>query len=615
MDPNHVNFLDADGHSRIGMLAHVQYNANTSSMEDVVKTKFYDASTLPDFTTDTPTTFHGTHTMGIMAGGYRGPAKVALEEPDGSVSMADDIPCPFYGVATEASIAAAALGNLDDIFIAYGTDFILQYAELMQQPYVVNISLGSNTGPHDGSSLIGQFFDLCAEDGAIICVSAGNSGDVKIAATKTLTAEDAELKTFIEGYDVDFDTYTAHARQGNITIYSQDESSFEVQAVIYNKTRGTITKRYALTVDESTRDTGKYWVSSSDYVLDETDIIDTTFKRYFEGSIGLGWSVDSDNGRFYTIVDYTAIDNPENNADGNYALGFIITGTEGQRLNAFCDGTFSFMSDNGVEGWDDGSTNGSINDMACSKSVIAVGAYNSACQWAALDGNSYAPAWHVEPDDITEISGYGTLNDGRNLPLVCAPGAVIMSSTNSYYVAASDEADATARGAMVERPEGPTNFWEATSGTSMASPYLAGTIALWLEADPSLSLEEVKDIICTTAVRDEAVLAADAVKAGAGKLDAYAGLKEVLRRKAEAGMAPVVVSSTRMLVRPCGDRLLDIMVPGATSLDVCLTDMAGKVVLRQHVEEAGEATVNVASLLPGTYIIAAGGHRAKCFIP
>ena len=96
---------------------------------------------------------------------------------------------------------------------------------------------------------------------------------------------------------MNFDTYTTHARQGNITIYSQDESSFEVQAVIYNKTRGTITKRYTLTVDESTRDTGKYWVSSSDYVLDETDIIDTTFKRYFEGSIGLGWSVDSDNGR------------------------------------------------------------------------------------------------------------------------------------------------------------------------------------------------------------------------------------------------------------------------------------------------------------------------------
>ena len=112
-------------------------------------------TTINRFTTDSKSTFHGTHTMGIMAGSYNGPAVVAQQTADGGVSVTADMQCPFYGVATESDIAAAACGMLADMFIAYGTDFIIQYAEEMQQPYVINISLGSNTGPHDGSSVIG----------------------------------------------------------------------------------------------------------------------------------------------------------------------------------------------------------------------------------------------------------------------------------------------------------------------------------------------------------------------------------------------------------------------------------------------------------------------------
>ena len=615
MDPNHVNFREADGSSRIGMLAHLKYNAAAASAADVVKTKFYDAQTIADFTTDAPTAFHGTHTMGIMAGGYDGQARVARRLPDGSVSVEEQAHCPFYGVAPEADIAAAALENLDDIFIAYGTDFISQYAEQLRRPYVVNISLGSNTGPHDGSSLIGQFFDRCAADGAIICVASGNSGDTKVAATKTLTADDPELKTFIGGYDADLGSRTAYARQGNITIYSHDETPFEIQAVIFNKKRGTISKRYALNIDASTCGTGKYWVSAAEYMSADTDILDTTFGKYFEGYVGMGWNYDSDNGRFYAIIDYTAIDDATQNADGNYALGFIVAGSEGQLLNAYCDGNFSFMTQDGVEGWDDGSTNGSINDLACSPSVIAVGAYNTASQWAALDGSAYFPQWEAPEGGITAFSGYGTLNDGRELPLVCAPGAVIMSSVSRYY-AASDEADPTMLGAVAEAADGTKHYWGASSGTSMASPFLAGTIALWLEADPTLTLADVRDIIATTAVRDEAVAAAEPVRAGAGKLDAYAGLKEVVRRKAAAGLAPTLAAGAgRMLVDVSSRGELNVCVPGAESMEVCLTDMAGKVIVRTAAAGTDEVCLPIASLLPGTYIIAANGQQSKCLIP
>ena len=39
-------------------------------------------------------------------------------------------------------------------------------------------------------------------------------------------------------------------------------------------------------------------------------------------------------------------------------------------------------------------------------------------------------------------------------------------------------------------------------GTSQASPYMAGVAALWLEANPNLTHEEIKEIATKTANND-----------------------------------------------------------------------------------------------------------------
>ena len=70
----------------------------------------------------------------------------------------------------------------------------------------------------------------------------------------------------------------------------------------------------------------------------------------------------------------------------------------------------------------------------------------------------------------------------------------------------------------------------------MSCPLVAGAIATWLEADPTLKFADVLDIIQTTAIRDEYVREGNAAQWGAGKFDAYAGLKEVLRRRNLAGI-------------------------------------------------------------------------------
>ena len=187
-----------------------------------------------------------------------------------------------------------------------------------------------------------------------------------------------------------------------------------------------------------------------------------------------------------------------------------------------------------------------------------------------------------------------------------------MSSTNSYYITSTDGSTC---GAIAENAEGEQFFWEASSGTSMASPYVAGTIALWLEADPTLTLDDVRDILTTTAIRDEAVLKADPVQAGAGKLDAYAGLKEVLRRRGSDGIAHVSAQGKGLLVRQTAEKMLEVFLAGAESLNVSIIDMAGKTVRCQHTADTDQAVLDIHGLLPGTYVIVANGQRTKCIVP
>jgi len=604
LDANHINFRNENGSSRIGFLAHLKANQYATSIDDAVIEKFYNRDEISDFTTDDNTTYHGTHTLGIMAGGYRGLSTVANAGDNGRATL-DEEANPYYGVAYEADIAAAC-GDLMDLIIAYGVDYILQYAEYEKKPCVINLSLGSNSGAHDGKGVINQFFDLMAKEcNAIICVSAGNEGDMKIALNKTFTSTDTELKTFIAGLDTDFggETGTAYARYGNTLIYSDNDKPFEMQAVVFNKKRGAVAKRFSLTPTEENKGSGKYIVSSSDYAQEANDIIDNTFGRYFNGYIGIGWDIDQDNNRFYAIIDYMAINNTLTNADGNYEIGFIVKGSEGQRIYSYCDGQYSSLSNAGVEGWDDGMRNGSISDLASGNNILVVGSYNTSEGWGGLDSYVYKAAADIPTGEITYFSSYGTLIDGRNLPHICAPGASIISSSSSYFVNAG-YTDNSALSAKVDE-DGRTNYWGWAMGTSMASPHVAGAIALWLEADPTLTLNDIKDIVATTAIKDEAVRKADPVQAGAGKFDAYGGLKEVLRRAA-SGLGSITADRNRLVVSPAGERAFNVFLGGATELRTAVYDITGKAVMRKTTR-GDEASVDMSSLAKGVYVINVNG--------
>ena len=600
LDPNHLIFKRADGTSRVEYLTYyIQDNSSSSGVSGA----WFNRATIGEFTTDDPTTFHGTHTLGTMAGGYTGSSKVASLS-DGKASVATGAN-PYYGMATESDIVASC-GTLQDFFIALGMESVLDYASQMHMPAVINLSLGGTTGPHDGTSMISEYMALAEKkDKVIICVAAGNEGDQPLVVSDTLTENQTEVKSFIQPmyaeypiYKDDGSTYTyKNLRYGQVYVYSNDSTPFTINAVAYNKTRRKIAFRASFSPDN---ENGSIYYASPDYAS-EGDLTHPNFTKAFNGYVGVGGMVDKYSGRYYAIVDYFVEDAATN--DGSYTFGFEVSGTPGQRIDCYCDGSFTTLTDDGQAGWQMGSSDGTISDMACGDGILVVGSYNSRQNFASLDEKSYTYGEEIPEGKVSSFTSYGTTINGKKLPEVCAPGATIISALSKPYADYTGIGSYLANLQASSKSGADTYYWMQCVGTSMACPVVAGGIALWLEADTTLTLADVKDIISKTSLRDADVN--DDPRWGYGKFDALAGLKEVLRRNG-MGIGSTAAGNSRLLVTSDDLRHFNVFLGGARQMDVAVYDVAGKEVGR-FAAQGDEVEIDASGWAAGTYVVRANG--------
>lgn len=620
-DPNHVNFLNEDGSNRIENFTYFR-----ATQSGGAATETYDADYMPNIDTESSETFHGTHTMGIMAGSYRGKITAGLlnVDPSGMASAeVGEIDNPYYGVAPGASLAAAA-GAGTDYYVALGINQILNYAywkagETQKPvPVVLNLSLGSNIGPHDGSSTLSQYIDMEVEMSEpqvpfIPVVSAGNEGDLPIALHKTLTSDDNEMKTTLLSKDPfkDEGKYP-NALYGQVYIYSDSDEPFEIQGVVINKKRGAVALRNALTaVPEGA---SQYFCSSDDYKADDSDIVSPQLAKNFEGYLGVSAMLDeTESGRYMAIVDMM-LWQTEANADGNYCIGIIAKGKQGQRIDAYCTGDWFDFSSGGMdpaEGFLDGMTDGTISDVACTHQAIVVGSYNARNYWANIDSSIAGYDDDLFSNNkVSHFSSWGNLIDGRQLPDVCAPGATIISSSNEYYIQDNNVPDDYLQAVFNDGKR--RHSWHQCVGTSMSAPVVTGSIALWLQADPTLTVEKVRDIIKRTATVDDDVLEGNAVQWGAGKFNAYEGLKLVLAEKSSVDLIGADSMSELLVVQRNGE--IVVTIPGSRSLDGELYSIAGTAV-RKINADSDSATISTEGLSQGVYIVKLNGaHSEKIII-
>jgi serine protease AprX len=126
-----------------------------------------------------------------------------------------------------------------------------------------------------------------------------------------------------------------------------------------------------------------------------------------------------------------------------------------------------------------------------------------------------------------------TMPDGRrwtyiNQPTIVATGVDIISTRTATGALPPLEAQHDAE--TLEPAHVP--FYTHMSGTSMATPHVAGIVALMLEANPGLDPLEVKDILERTASNMSGRLAWEA---GAGHVNTYAALQEAAGVRTDYG--------------------------------------------------------------------------------
>ena len=634
IDPNHIAFLDEKGKSRVTYLSHFDGTVDKTGIPNyaLYGDEIYDTDnngnlfwypTVDKFTTDDADAYHGTHTMNILGGGYKGEIQRATGLSDKTPTM-ERVPNQYYGVAPDVQIAASC-GVLQDVFIAFGLNGILDYAMYAKDkfniPSVVSLSLGSTAGPHDPKGLMNQFLDECGKE-TIVVLSAGNEGDLKIALSKNMTAEDNKISTMIYPYGYRYDktagaagTNNTYYRNGAVMIYSNDATPFEIKAFVMTGEAGNYRRRATYSISS---ETGDYYLSNEYYAGYVGGSVNATISRYFDGYIGGGSMYDEDLGRWYGVFDYYLYTNPETgiNEDGSEGVivGFEVIGKDGQRIECYCDGVNTWMSNYGMAEYMDGQRDGTISDMAVGYNGLVVGAYTERTNWTSLNGERYGfeAGTGFEEGEIGHYSSYGTLADGRKLPHVCAPGSAVISAVSSPFVENSfkgHEQYIPMNFQAKAEANGNTYYWKQETGTSMSTPFVAGAIALWLEADPTLTIDEVRDVIAKTAKRDKFVESGNAVQWGAGKFDALAGLKEVIKRAGINGVS-VDGNNNRLILTRKAERTYDVFVGDAGCLDVKVYNLSGALIYSDIIPGC-EGSINLTDREKGVYVVKVNEHARK----
>lgn len=126
------------------------------------------------------------------------------------------------------------------------------------------------------------------------------------------------------------------------------------------------------------------------------------------------------------------------------------------------------------------------------------------------------------------FSSVGPTIDGRLKPDVVAPGTNIISSTNSFFFENNRESLQVSDIVSNYVYNGRTYYWKADTGTSMSSPAVGGAIALWLQAKPDLTRDEIINVFANTCTYPDPSLTYPNSLYGYGQIDIYKGLLYIL---------------------------------------------------------------------------------------
>jgi subtilisin family serine protease len=386
---------------------------------------------------------------GVTEGGYGaefiGAQMTISQDTDGHgthvAGIATGADTNYCGVAPEAEMVVVK-SDLQDAHIADAVRYIFRIARELGRPAVVNLSLGGHADAHDGSDSLSKIIDSESGPGRIVCCAAGNEGNDNIHGQAKIPSQKMRGMRFNVPLNqvgiVWLNGWYCNNSQLEISLRSPNGFVTPFQKII---TDGNPTQNHDLPDAQVEIVTPGPDKANGDH-------------NFFVQICGKGSS---------TVQ------------GGIWQLRVRNTSSSETRLDVWTldDASAVFFTGTSVK------DSVKIGSPGAATSAVTVAAYTTKVKYTDIDVQEREMG--LELNTISEFSSEGPLRNDAQKPDVAAPGAMIISTLSSN--------------ANFDRSMTCNSKFVAMAGTSMATPFVTGLVALLLQRDPKLNPEALKDLL------------------------------------------------------------------------------------------------------------------------
>ena len=466
----------------------------------------------------------------------------------------------YWGMAPECDLVFVSLKRDDASFVA-AVNYIHNYAKSVGKRYVVNMSIGNHSGPHDGSTLRNRAMDSLAINGGVFVASAGNNGGQTFHLQHKFPNQDTLIT----------EVPNANGLSGywgeSINIWADSGKSFSIQLELADANNTAVYQ--------------SPWYAA----MDNLTISDTLYKM--EGDTFLLNLVSEEinylNGKPNLLFASRKLGDKRLilrvKGSGNTHLWHVAQLNNrvtnwGQPLKAGYPGAVQGDGHYGVGG-----------PPGVGKKVITVASYLA---------EATLPNGNTALGTLSSYSSEGPTQDERQKPDIAAPGESVLSSVNSY------DPDP---GIVQETVEfnGRTYSFVRYSGTSMSAPATSGIVALMLQANRFLTADDIKEMLIASARLDKntgEIGPNGDLFWGFGKVNAYAAVRMAEIRTGNQKI--VETAPFRFYPNPVIHAKLTIDTE--SPLNLRIIDMHGKEVKAFDLV-AGNTQLDLSGLAQGAYLM------------
>ena len=388
---------------------------------------------------------HGTHVIGIAGG-------------DGSQTGGAVPAFTYVGMAPVADLVMVKTDLLTSSILD-GVAYVFGRATALGQNAVVNLSLGSHFGPHDGTSAFESGLSALTAPGRIIVKSAGNERGV---------AQHAEVFAAGAGTNVTM-SVTGSGSGRTVAIDGYYEASENVSVTITTPSPGSTTIGPIALGALNAAFPGQATSDGTVYLENGVSLTSTGDREiYVEINVGAGQNMNGTWTFTFTPVALGA-------ANGEVDLWRFFFNTT----------TANFVTGNQ-------STEELISEPGNAVGLVTAAAYVTKTSWIDCDGSSVAYTAPPALGAIAPFSSPGPTRDGRQKPDIAAPGMGIGSGATAI---------------LQTCPVGASRLLDdlqhfLLEGTSMSAPHVTGAVALLLQHFGALTPAQVKAHLTASAIVD-----------------------------------------------------------------------------------------------------------------